>query len=116
MKIAEVITDTTSPSVQCMASGTTTPQYAIVAIPQELPKPPVDPYLASLLKTKKLELDNKHMAVRLKRCRKGKPPNPEWEQTWANYKAMVLQKLVSDYQPPIGTAVMPLSPPAPQQP
>jgi hypothetical protein len=59
-----------------------------------------------LLKSKRLELDNKHMAVRLKRCRKGHPPNPKWEQTWANYKASVLQKLVAEYQPPLGTAVL----------
>ena len=81
----------------------------VVPIPQEPRGPPVDPYLLSLLRTKKLELDNKHMAVRLKRCRKGQPPNPDWEQTWANYKATVLQKLVSEYQPPIGTAYIGLS-------
>jgi len=63
-----------------------------------------------------LELDNKHTAVRLKRCRKGQPPNPDWEQTWANYKAAVLQKLVSEYQPPIGTATIASSPSKPPPP
>jgi len=85
------------------------PQYAIVPIPQKQEPDPVDPYLASLLRIKMLELDNKHTAVRLKRCRKGQPPNPDWEQTWANYKASVLRKLVSEYQPPIGTAYIGLS-------
>ena len=92
------------------------PQYAIVPIPQKPELDPVDPYLASLLRTKKLELDNKHMAVRLKRCRKGQPPNPDWEQTWANYKATVLQKLVAEYQPPIGTATIASSPQQPPSP
>ena len=113
MKIAEIITDIRSPSLQSMACGTTPPQYAIVPIPQKPEPDPVDPYLASLLRTKKLELDNKHMAVRLKRCRKGQPPKPDWEQTWANYKATVLQKLVSEYQPPIGTATIASSRPQP---
>ena len=51
-------------------------------------------------------LDNKQMAVRLKRCRKGQPPNPKWEQTWAAYKQSVLEKVVAEYQPPIGTGII----------
>ena len=92
--------------VERLDCNTPQPQYEIVPIQQTREPNSADPYLASLLKTKKLELDYKHMEVRLKRCRKGQPPNPDWEKTWASYKAAVLQKLVAEYKPPIGTAVV----------
>ena len=66
----------------------------------------MDPILLGLLKSKRLELDNKQMAVRLKRCRKGQPPNPKWEQTWAAYKQSVLEKVVAEYESPIGTGII----------
>lgn len=66
----------------------------------------MDPILLALLKSKRLELDHKQTAVRLKRCRKGQPPNPKWEQTWAAYKQAVLQKVVAEYKQARNTAGM----------
>jgi len=106
MKISEVILPFDMHAIAPPPVSMVEPQFAIVPITPEVSRPQIDPVLQSLLKSKRLELDNKHMAVRLKRCRKGHPPNPKWEQTWANYKASVLQKLVAEYQPPLGTAVL----------
>ena len=106
MKISEVILPLDMPAIAPPPVSMIQPQVAIVPITPEESRPQIDPVLLSLMKIKRLELENKHMAVRLKRCRKGHPPTPKWEQTWANYKASVLQKLVAEYQPPLGTAVL----------
>ena len=106
MKISEVILPLDIPANSGTAGHTQEPQFAIFPIPPEKPRPQMDPILLALLKSKRLELDNKQMAVRLKRCRKGQPPNPKWEQTWTAYKQSVLEKVVAEYQPFLGTAVI----------
>jgi hypothetical protein len=106
MKISEVILPLDIPAISSAAGHTQEPQFAIFPIQPEKPRPQMDPFLLVLLKSKRLELDNKQMAVRLKRCRKGQPPNPKWEQTWAAYKQSVLDKVVAEYQLPIGTGVI----------
>jgi len=47
-----------------------------------------------LVSAKKLELDNKHLDVKLKRCRKGNPPNPHWDRHWKAYKQWALQNYI----------------------
>ena len=106
MKISEVILPLDIPAFSNAAVPSQEPQFAIFPIPPEKPRPQMDPILLGVLKRKRLELDNKQMAVRLKRCRKGQPPNPKWEQTWAAYKQSVLEKVVAEYEAPIGTGII----------
>jgi hypothetical protein len=42
-----------------------------------------------------MELDNRHLSVKLKRCRKGKPPNTDWDQAWNEYKRWALANFVA---------------------
>ena len=43
----------------------------------------------------RVELDNKHLSVKLKRCRKGTPPNTDWDQAWNEYKRWALANFVA---------------------
>ena len=44
---------------------------------------------------KRMELDNRHLSVKLKRCRKGTPPNTDWDQAWNEYKRWALANFVA---------------------
>jgi len=49
-----------------------------------------------LVSAKKLELDNKHLDVKLKRCRRGIPPNPDWDRNWKAYKQFALRNFIAE--------------------
>jgi hypothetical protein len=54
------------------------------------------PHQRELVAAKKLDLDNKHLGVKLKRCRKGIPLNPRWDQNWKAYKRIALKRFIAN--------------------
>jgi hypothetical protein len=54
----------------------------------------LNPHDRELVIAKKQELDNKHLSVKLKRCRQGIPPNPHWDRHWKAYKQWALQNYI----------------------
>lgn len=54
----------------------------------------VDADMKERMAAKKLQLDNLHLSVKLKRCRKGMPYNQHWERAWNEYKRWALKNFI----------------------
>ena len=57
----------------------------------------VDPELRQVANAARQELEIRRLRVQLKRCKKGVPHNPAWEQNWEDYITHAVSQAVSDY-------------------